>query len=55
MLLINQRIIDSCFFKFERRVRHNTRLKKKKQLSFLAFKEKINTVANSYKNSHWQR
>jgi len=52
MLLINQRIIDSCFSKFERRVsfskfkrrvRHNTRFKKK-QVSFLAFKEKINTV-----------
>jgi len=40
MLLINQRIIDSCFSKFERRVRHNTRFKKKKQVSFLAFKEK---------------
>jgi len=63
MLLINQRITYSCFSKFERRVsfskferrvRHNTRFKKK-QVSFLAFKEKINTVANGYKNSRWQR
>jgi hypothetical protein len=26
MLIINRRIIDSCFFKFERRVRHNTKI-----------------------------
>jgi len=63
MLLINQRIIDSCFFKFEkrvsfskfeRRVRHNTRFFKKTSF-FLPFKEKINTVANGYKNNRWQR
>jgi hypothetical protein len=39
MLLIKQRIIDSCFSKFERKVRHNTRLKKK-QVSFLLFLKK---------------
>jgi TRAP-type mannitol/chloroaromatic compound transport system permease small subunit len=54
MLLINQRIIDSCFSKFERRVRHNTRFFLKISF-FLPFKEKINTVANGYKNSRWQR
>jgi len=54
MLLINQRIIDSFFSKFERRVRHNTRFKKK-QVSFLAFKEKKTLLTNDYKNSRWQR
>jgi len=63
MLLINQRIIDSCFSKFERRVsfskfkrrvKHNTRFKKKNKFFFLLLKKK-NTVANGYKNSRWQR
>jgi len=42
------------FSKFERRVRYNTRFKKKTSF-FLPFKEKINIVANGYKNSRWQR
>jgi hypothetical protein len=54
MLLINQRIIDSCFFKFERRVRHNTRLKKKNQVSSIAFKEN-KLLTNNHKNNRLQR
>jgi len=55
MLLINQRIIDSYFSKFERRVRHNTSFFRKKT-SFLpsAFKKKKKLLTNDYKNSRWQ-
>jgi hypothetical protein len=55
MLLIKQRIIDSCFSKFERKVRHNTRLKKKTSFFPSVFKEKKKMLTNGYKNSRWQR
>jgi hypothetical protein len=59
MLIINRRIIDSCFFKFERRVRHNTKIKNYKFFlhvfieNLFYIKKKKELLANSYKNSRW--
>jgi hypothetical protein len=64
MLIINRRIIDSCFFKFERRLRHNTKIENHKFFlhvfieNFFYIKKKRKKkrkelLANGYKNSLW--